>query len=146
MCCSVSDGLSLNLAIHGGAGDVEQLGEFGGGGCPGKVNFHRVTLLGCRQLGLIAAQAAFRFRHLHPFACSGADEVGFELCHHRQDVEQQTPDRVGRVMNGAAHAELDACDSEFVNDVFRIPQEAGQSVEFGNYEYVPVPAGREGFA
>ena len=87
MCFSVCD-RSLNGPVHGGAGDVEQLGEFGGGMRPCPVHFHQVTLLGCRQLRLLTAEVTFRFGHLHSLSRSGADEVGFELCHHRENVEQ----------------------------------------------------------
>ena len=64
--------------------------------CP--MDFYRVTLLGCRQRGLFAARVAFGFGCLHSFACSGSDEVGFELGYHREDVEQQASDRVGRIV------------------------------------------------
>jgi hypothetical protein len=113
---------------------------------PRAVYFHQVALLGRRQLGLFAAKVALGFGYLHSFSCSGADEVGFELCHHRQDVEQQTADRVGRIVRGSADAEFDALDSEFVDRVFGIPKRTGQPVEFGNDEGVPVPAGGESFA
>ena len=140
MCFSVCD-RSLNGSVDSGAGDVEQLGEFGGGMRPCPMNFHQVTLLGRRQFRLLAAEVAFRFSHLHSLSRSGADEVGFELCHHRQNIEQQAPDRVGRIVHGSADAEFDALDGELVDDVFRIPQGASQPVEFGNHEGVAVPAG-----
>ena len=92
MCSSVVDGLSLNGAVDGGAGDAEQFGELGRRVRARAMDFHQVTLLGHRQLGLFAPEMAFRFGYLHPFACSGSDEVGFELCHHREDVEQQSPE------------------------------------------------------
>ena len=64
MCFSVCD-RSLNGSVDSGAGDVEQLGEFGGGMRPCPVHFHQVTLLGCRQLRLLTAEVTFRFGHLH---------------------------------------------------------------------------------
>ena len=145
MCFSVCD-RSLNGSVDSGAGDVDQLGEFGGGMCPCPMNFHQVTLLGCRQFRLLAAGVAFRFSHLHSLSRSGADEVGFELCHHRENVEQQSPDRVGRIVDGSADAECDALDGELVHDIFRIPQGASQPVEFRNHKSVPVPAGGQGFS
>ena len=45
-----------------------------------------------------------------------------------------------------ADAEFDTFDGELVDDVFRIPQGASQSVEFGNHEGVAVPAGGQGFS
>jgi hypothetical protein len=89
---------------------------------------------------------AFRFGYLHSFACSGADEIGFELGHHSEDVEQQPPNPVGRVVHGATDAELHALDRQFVDDVFRVPEGTGQSVKFGNDESVTIPTGGEGFA
>ena len=56
--------------VDGGAGDVEQLGEFGGGMRPRPMNFHQVTLLGRRQFRLLAPEMAFRLGHLHSLARS----------------------------------------------------------------------------
>jgi hypothetical protein len=81
---------------------------------------------------------AFRFGYLHSFACSGADEIGFELGHHSEDVEQQPPNRVCRVVHGSTDAELHTLDLEPVDDVFRVPEGTGQSVKFGNDESVTV--------
>jgi hypothetical protein len=47
---------------------------FSGGMCPCPVRFHQLTLLGCRQFWLIAAEVAFRFGHLHSLSRSRADE------------------------------------------------------------------------
>ncbi len=87
MCFSVCD-RSLNGSVDSGTGDVEQLGEFGGGMRPCPVHVYQVVLLGCRQFRLLAAEVTFRFGHLHSLSGFGADEVGFELCHHRENVEQ----------------------------------------------------------
>ena len=72
MCFSVCD-RSLNGSVDSGAGDVEQLGEFGGGMRPCPMNFYQVTLLGCRQFRLLAAEMAFRFSHLHSLSGSCTD-------------------------------------------------------------------------
>lgn len=98
----------------------------------GLVHFHQMTLLRGGQLGLLATQMTFGFGHLHPLARSSADEIGFELCHHRQNIEEKPPHWVGRVMDGSADAELDAFDGEFVHDVFRVPKRARQPVKSGN--------------
>lgn len=110
------------------------------------MDFHQVAWLCRRQFGLLASQAAFRFGNQHPLSGTGADQVGFELGHHREHVEQQTPDRVGRVMDGAADAAFDALDRELVDDALRVPQGTGQSVELGDDESVPVSARGQGFA
>ena len=125
MCFSVCD-RSLNGSVDSGAGEIEQLGELARGMCARAVHFNQVTLLGCRQFRLLSPEVAFRFGHLHSLSGSCADEVGFELCHHRENVEQQSPDRVGRIVDGSADAECDALDGldssgELVDDVFRIP-------------------------
>jgi hypothetical protein len=55
------------------------------------------------------------------------DEVGFELGDHGQDVEQQSPDRVGRVVHRASEVELDLALGELVGDrasVGQRPREA----------------------
>ena len=127
MCASAGDRLSLDGAVHGGAGDVELLSELARGMRARAVHVYEVTLLGRRQFRLLAPEMAFRFSHLHSLSGSGADEVGFELCHYRKNVKQQTPDRVGRTVNGSADAEFDTFDGELVDDVFRIPQAAGVS-------------------
>jgi hypothetical protein len=93
--------LSLHSPIDSRAGDTEQLGKFSSGMSAGLVHFHQMTLLRGRQLGLLATQMTFGFGHLHPLARSSADEIGFELCHHRQNIEEKPPNWVGRVMDGA---------------------------------------------
>ena len=87
MCFSVCD-RSLNGSVDSGAGDVEQLSELARGMYTRAVHFHQVALLGRRQFRLLAPEMAFRFSHLHSLSRSRADEVGFELCHHRENVEQ----------------------------------------------------------
>jgi hypothetical protein len=44
------------------------------------------------------------------------DEVGFEVGDHGQDVEHQSPDRVGRVVHRACEVERDVALGEFVGD------------------------------
>lgn len=73
------DGLSLDGAVGGGAGDDGQFGELARGMCLRAVHVHEVTLRGRRQSGLCAAKVGFGFGHLHPFTGSGAAKVGFEL-------------------------------------------------------------------
>lgn len=68
MCLSAFDGLSLNGPVDSGAGDVEQLGEFGGGMRARAVDFLQMALQSHRQFGLLAAQVTLRFSHLHPFS------------------------------------------------------------------------------
>jgi hypothetical protein len=87
--------------------EAEQLGEFGDRVRTSFVDLEEVTLLRGAEFGLPAVEVAFRFRDLHSFARSGSDEVGLELGHHREDVEQQPTDGVVRVVDGATDVELD---------------------------------------
>jgi hypothetical protein len=69
------------------------------------------------QLRLLAAQPTLCLGYLHPFPCAQADQVGFELRHHRQHVEQQPPDWIGWIMDRAAEAELDISLCELIENV-----------------------------
>jgi hypothetical protein len=48
-----------------------------------------------RELGLLAAKSALGPGDGHAFAGAHPDEVGFELGHDAEHVEQQSSDRVG---------------------------------------------------
>ena len=74
------------------------------------------------------------------------DQVGFELGDHREDVEQQPPDWVVRVMHRAAVTELHVGLGEFAYDVAGVGEGAGEPVEFGDQEGVAVPAGGQRLA
>ena len=83
--------MSVDAAVYGCASDAEQLGEFGDRVRASFVDLEEVALLRGAEFGLPAAEVAFRFRDLHSFARSGADEVGPELAHHREEVERSRP-------------------------------------------------------
>lgn len=93
--------LSVDAAVDGCASDAEQLGKFGDRVRASFVDLEEMALPRGAELGLPAAEVAFRFRDLHSFARSGADEVGLELGHHREDVEQQPADGVVRQTGSA---------------------------------------------
>ena len=69
-----------------------------------------------------------------------------ELGDHGQHVEQQPAYRIGGVVQRAADVELYAATGEVFDDVAGVGQRAGQPVELGDHEGVPVPARGEGFA
>src|SRR5437588_1636035 len=51
----LSDSRAIDGAVDGGAGDVEQLGEFGGGVSSCLVELNEVGFLGGAEFGLLAA-------------------------------------------------------------------------------------------
>jgi hypothetical protein len=53
---------------------------------------------------------------LHPLDRAEPDQVGLELGHHGEDVEQQLPDRVCGVIDRPAETEADLPGREFVGD------------------------------
>jgi hypothetical protein len=73
--------------------------------------------LGSASTPAAAAQPTLGPRHLHPFPGAQSDQVGFELRHHCQHVEQQPPHRIGRIMDRAAKTEPDVSPRELVENV-----------------------------
>jgi alpha-beta hydrolase superfamily lysophospholipase len=63
-----------------------------------------------------ALQPALRLRDLHAFDGAQPDQVGLELGHHGEDVEQQPSDGVGGVIDRPAEAEADLPCGQFVGD------------------------------
>jgi hypothetical protein len=61
-------------------------------------------------------------------------------------VEQQPPDRIGRVVHRAADVQPHAAGGELVDDVAAVRHGAGESIELGDDQRVTAAAGREGFA
>jgi hypothetical protein len=52
---------------------------------------------------------------------------------------------IGRVVDGAANAQLHLAAGEFINNVLRIAQRPGQAVEFGHDQGISGPAGGQRF-
>ncbi len=75
---------TLDCAVDGGAGDAEDLGEFGAGVASGTPQLHEVQLLGRFEFGLLAAQPALGSGDLHALPCPHPDEVRFEFSDHRE--------------------------------------------------------------
>lgn len=112
---------------------------------PALVQLDEVQLLARGELGLAAAELAGGACDLESFAGAHADQVGLGLGDHRQDVEEESTDGVGRVMDRAAEAQLHLAGRELVDDVARVGARPCETVELRNDEHVAGPAGRESF-
>jgi hypothetical protein len=103
--------------------------------------FDEVRFLGGLELGLLALALALGLGDLHALPGAHPDQVGFELGDHRENVEQQPPDWVVRVMHRAAVTELHVGLGEFAYDVAGVGDGAGEPVESGDHEGVAVTGG-----
>ncbi len=119
-CCRLGLGgsglVALDGAVDGGAGDADEVAEFGGAVLAGIVQGDQMCFLPGVELGLLATKPPFGLGDLHALAGAQPDQVRFKLGDHRQDVEQQPTNRDGRVMQGAAEAEFDLPAGEVVDD------------------------------
>ena len=95
------------------------------------------------ELELLAAQPALGLGDLHPFTRTEPDQVGLELSHHGQNVEQQSTDGVGGVVDRPAQREADLPGGEFVGDGAGVGQGPGQAAELGDHQGVTGRAGGE---
>ena len=105
-----------------------------------------MCFLELREFGLLTAKPPFGFGNLHAFSGSGADEVGFKLGDHREDVEQQPPDWVRGIVDGPADTQLHVFLREFFDDVASVGKGTCESVEFGDDEGVPLTHRCQGLA
>ena len=142
---AVGLGLPVDAAVNGGASYAKQLREFRDRVCACLVHLEEVPLLGATELWLPAAEVAFGLGDLHPFARASSNEVGLELGHHREDVEQQPADRIVGVVNGTADVELDVLRGQLVDDVLRVSKASCEPVELRDDKCVPVATRRERF-
>jgi len=71
----------------------------------GPVQSDEVGLLLERKFGLLTPEPTAGLRDFHPLAGAHTDQVGLELCNHRESVEQKPSDRIGRVVDWTAEAE-----------------------------------------
>ena len=134
----------LDGPVHRGSSDPEEFGELSLGVATGVVQLQQVLGLIRLQLRLLATQPTLRLRNLHPFPGAHLDQVGFELCHHRQYVEQQPAHRVGRIMNRAAETELHVPPGQLVQDVASVRQRPSEPVQLRYYQGVTGSAGDQG--
>jgi hypothetical protein len=88
------------------------------------------------EFGLPASEMAFGFGHFHPLSGSQPDEVGFELSHHGQDIEEQASDRIIWVVDRATEVETRLSDRELVGNGPCIGEGAGQPIKFRHNQSV----------
>jgi hypothetical protein len=69
------------------------------------------------------------------------DQVGLELGHHGKDVEQQSADRIGWVIDRPAQAQADLSSGELSGDRSGVGQGPGQTIELGHHQRVAGPTG-----
>ena len=118
----LSAGVALDGAIDGRSGHAEEVAELGDAVLVGVMQRDEMRFLARVELGLLAAQTAFGLGDLHALAGAHPDQVGLELGDHRQHVEQQPADGVGRIVHRRADAELDLAAGEILEDLPRIRQ------------------------
>lgn len=121
--------------------DAEQVDEVARRVLAGGEPHDEVSLLLLVELRLAAAQLALRLGDPQPFPGPKPDQVRFELGDDGQDVEQESTNRVGRVVHRAAEAEAHRPGGEFLGDRPSVRQRTGQPVQLGDHERVALPAG-----
>ena len=100
-----------------GAADTGEFRELSGAVGAQIRQFNQVLGLVQGQLRLLTAQVTFGSRDARAFAGPSPDQIGLELSHHRQYVEQQPTDRIGGIVEGSTHAEPDLLGRELGQDV-----------------------------
>ena len=84
------------------------------------------------ELGLLASEVSFGFGDLHALSGPQPDEIGFKLSHHGKGVEEQPPDRIVGIIDGAAQVEAHLSDRQLVGNCPRIGEGPCQSIELGD--------------
>jgi hypothetical protein len=97
------------------------------------------------ELGLLASEVPFGFGHLHSLSGSQPDEIGFELSHHGQDIEEQASDRVIWVVDRTTEVETHLADRELVGNCPCIGEGAGQPIKFRHNQSVALTASSQSF-
>jgi hypothetical protein len=72
-----------------------------------------------------------------------ANQVGLARREHGQHVEQQPPDRVGRIVHGRAERELDLTGGELVGDRTSVGQRPRPPIELRDHQRVTDAARRQ---
>jgi len=112
----------------------------------GAVELDEVCFLSRAEFGLLAAQPALRPGDGHALAGSSPSKIGFEFGDHAEGREQQTADRVGRVVHRAPDIQSHPAGRQFVNDVAGVRDRPGEPVQLGYHQRVPAAASSQRFA
>jgi hypothetical protein len=105
-----------------------------------------VRFLDLRELWLFPSEPALGFCHCHSLPRPGADKICFELGNYAQDIEQQLPYWIVRVVDAAAKVERNPFVGELVRDIPGVGQRPSRAIKLGHYNGVTVAAGGERFA
>src|SRR5664280_596205 len=137
--------LSLHRPVDSRAGDAEQVGELSGAVLASMKQSHHVCFLPMVQLWLLTTQTPFGFGDLHALSGAKTNQVRLELGDHREHVEQQPADRIGRVVHRSTQVETNLPDCELVGDGSGVWQRPGKPVELGDHQGVAFTASGQGF-
>ncbi len=116
---------------------TEEVGDLGGAVLAAVHEGDQVRLLASIQFRLLAAKTALGLGDFHALAGAQPDQVGLELRHHGQHVEQQPLHRVGGVVDRPAQTQADLPRGELVDDRSGVGQGSGQAIELGHHQGVP---------
>ena len=114
--------------MNGRPADSEDVTQLGDAVLTRVVELDEVSSLRRLELGLLASEVSLGPGDLQTFAGSHADEIGLELGHHRQNIEQQATDRVGGVMDRSADADADAAFGQLIENLAGIGDGPSKSV------------------
>jgi hypothetical protein len=98
------------------------------------------------EFWLLAAKVPLGFCDPHTLSGPQPDEVGFELGNHGEDVEEQSPNWIGGIVNGPAQIESYLAHGQLVGDRPCVREGSRQSIEFGDHKGVAFSTGGQGLA
>jgi len=103
-----------------------------------------MSFLAMVEFGLLASEVALGFCHFHSFPGPQPNEVGLELGNHGEDVEEESSDRIGGIVDGPTQIETYLANREFVGDRSCVREGPGQPIELGDHERVALSTSSQG--
>ena len=88
------------------------------------------------EFRLLAPEMPLRFGDLHSFASSEPNEVGLKLGNHGEDVEEQSSDGIGGIVDGPTQVQTHRSNRKFVGDRPCIREGPRQPIELGDNQRV----------